>query len=156
MTGPRPTARQALAEAEQGGDRLAAGYALHDLASVSFYRGQEAARLEYIDRALALTEMDPQATDLRLLLLTNKAGHLSNQDRQAEAIAAARQALALAERAGTPRVHVVRSMLGELHFEAGEWDDALAELEQAPAGSGPINIPAGDPRDDRADRRAPR
>jgi DNA-binding CsgD family transcriptional regulator len=132
-------ARQALAEAEQGGDRLAAGYALHDLASVSFYRGQEGPRLNYIDRALALTEMDPQATDLRLLLLTNKAGYLSNQDRQAEAIAAARQALALAERTGTPRVHVVRSVLGDLHFEAGEWDDALAELEQAPVGSGPVN-----------------
>jgi DNA-binding CsgD family transcriptional regulator len=134
------TARQALAEAEQGGDRLAAGYALHDLASVSFYRGQEAARLEYIDRALSLVETDPQATDLRLLLLTNKAGYLSNQDRQAEAIAVARQALALAERTGTPRVHVVRSMLGDLHFETGEWDDALAELEQPPAEHGPVNI----------------
>ncbi len=133
-------ARQALAEAEQGGDRLAAGYALHDLASVSFYRRQEAPRREYIDRALTLVEMDPQATDLRLLLLTNRAGYLSNQDRQAEAIAAARQALALAERAGTPRVHVVRSMLGYLHFETGEWDDALAELEQAPADSGPVNV----------------
>ena len=34
---------------------------------------------------------------------------------------------------------MVRSTLGELHFEAGEWDDALAELEQAPAGSGAVN-----------------
>ncbi len=126
------TARQALAEAEQAGDRLAAGYALHALATVSFNRRQEAERLEYIDRALTLIEMDPQATDLRLLLLTNKAFHLSDTDRQAEAIAMARQALALAERAGTPRVHVVRSTLGELHLEAGEWDDALAELDPAP------------------------
>jgi len=132
-------ARQALTEAEQGGDRLAAGYALHTLSSVSFYRRQWALRLEYLDRALSLIEMDPQATDLRLLLLTNKAAYLSNLDRQAEAIAAAQQALALAERAGTPRVHVVRSILGDLHFEAGEWDDALAELEPAPAGRGPVN-----------------
>jgi DNA-binding CsgD family transcriptional regulator/tetratricopeptide (TPR) repeat protein len=132
-------ARQALAEAEQGGDRLAAGYALHTLSSVSLYRRQEAARLEYINRALALTEMDPQATDLRLLLLTNKAAYQANLDRQAEAIATARQALALAERAGTPRVHGVRSLLGDLHFESGEWDDALAELEQAPARSGPVD-----------------
>ncbi len=71
-------ARQALAEAEQAGDRLAAGYALHALSSVSYYRRQEAARLEYLDRALSLTEMDPQATDLRLLLLTNKAIYLTN------------------------------------------------------------------------------
>jgi DNA-binding CsgD family transcriptional regulator len=133
------TARQALAEAEQAGDRLAAGYALHALATVSFNRRQEAERLEYIDRALTLIEMDPQATDLRLVLLTNKAFHLSDTDRQVEAIAMARQALALAERAGTPRVHVVRSTLGELHLEAGEWDDALAELDPAPAAVGTVS-----------------
>ena len=126
-------ARQALAGAEQAGDRLAAGYALHALSAVSFYRREPVARIEYIDRALSLVEMDPQATDLRLLLLSNKAFHLSNQDLQAEAIAAARQALALAERAGTPRLQQVRSGLANLHFEAGEWDDALAELEQASA-----------------------
>ncbi len=50
------------------------------------------------------------------------------------------QALALAERAGTPRVHVVRSTLGDVHFESGEWDDALAELEQAPAGVGSVSM----------------
>jgi DNA-binding CsgD family transcriptional regulator len=136
-------ARQALAGAEQSGDRIAAGYALHDLSSVSYYRGQEALRLEYIDRALALVETDPQATDLRLLLLTNKAGYLSNQDRQVDAIATTQQALALAERAGTARGHLVRAMLGELHIELGEWDDALAELEQAPAAGGPVNTRLG-------------
>jgi DNA-binding CsgD family transcriptional regulator len=133
-------ARRALAEAEQAGDRIAAGYALHALGSVSSARWQTGVRLEYIDRALSLTEMDPQATDLRLLLLTNKASYLANQDRQADAIATARQALALAEQAGTPRVLAVRSTLGDLHFESGEWDDALAELEQAPVGIGPVNM----------------
>ena len=133
-------ARRALAEAEQAGDRIAAGYALHALGSVSSSRGQAAVRLEYIDRALSLTEMNPQATDLRLLLLVNRAGHLLNTDRRAEAIATARQALALAERAGTPRVHGVRSTLGDLYYESGEWDDALAELEQAPVGIGPVNM----------------
>ena len=124
-------ARQALAEAEQAGDRLAAGYALHALSAVSFYRREPAARIEYIDRALSLVEMDPQATDLRLLLLSNKTFHLSNQDLRVEAIATIRQALALAEQAGTPRVPWVRVDLALLHFEAGEWDDALAEFEQA-------------------------
>jgi hypothetical protein len=80
------TARQALAEAGQAGDRLAAGYALHVLSSVSFYRREPAARLEYIDRALSLVEMDPQATDLRLLLLANKVFHLTDHDRRAEAM----------------------------------------------------------------------
>jgi DNA-binding CsgD family transcriptional regulator/tetratricopeptide (TPR) repeat protein len=127
------TARHALAEAEQSGDRLAAGYALLALSSISFYRREPVARLEYIDRALSVVEMDPQATDLRLLLLGNKTFHLSNQDLRVEAIATARQALGLAEQAGTPLVPRVRGDLANLHFEAGEWDDALAELEQASA-----------------------
>ena len=126
-------ARQALAEAEQAGDRLAAGYALHALSNVGYYRREPDARQEYNDRALSLVEMDPQATDLRLLLFGNKISRLSNQDRSAEAIATARQALALAERAGTPRVHRARAGLANLHFLSGEWDDALAELEQASA-----------------------
>ncbi len=130
------SALQALATAEQTGDRLAAGYALHALSNISFYRRRPVARIEYIDRALSLVEMDSQATDLRLLLLGNKAFHLSNHDLRAEAIATARQALALAEQAGTPRVPRVRSELGLLHFEMGEWDDALAELEQASAAAG--------------------
>jgi DNA-binding CsgD family transcriptional regulator/tetratricopeptide (TPR) repeat protein len=128
------TARQALAE--QSGDRLAAGYALQALSAISYYRREPDARIEYINRALSLVEMDPQATDLRLMLLGNKAFHLSSEGRQAEAIAAARQALVLAERAGTPRLQQVRYGLANLHFEAGEWDDALAELEQASAIAG--------------------
>src|SRR6266705_2790855 len=92
-----------------------------------------AARIEYINRALSMVEMEPQATDLRLLLLTNKAFHLSYMDLQVEAIAALRQALALAERAGTPRLEQVRYGLAHLHFNVGEWDEALAELEQASA-----------------------
>jgi DNA-binding CsgD family transcriptional regulator len=126
-------ALQALAAAEEGGDRLAAGYALHALSNVSFHRLEETQRLEYIDRALSMTEMDPEATDLRLLLLGNKTFHLSSLDRSAEAMVIARQAVALAERAGTPRMHRVQIGLASLHFEAGEWDDALAELEQAAA-----------------------
>jgi len=35
----------------------------------------------------------------------------------------------LAERAGTPRLRVIRTALAQLYFEAGKWDDALAELE---------------------------
>jgi DNA-binding CsgD family transcriptional regulator len=126
-------ARQALAEAEQAGDRLAAGYALHALHLVSAFRREQARRLEYCDRGLSLVEMDPQATDLRLLLLGNKALGLSDLDRQAEAIATARQALTLAERTGAPRIHVMRGALAILYFDTGDWDDALAELDQASA-----------------------
>ena len=89
--------------------------------------------LDYTDRALSLTELDPQASDLRLVLLTNKALKLSEIDRHAEALAPAREALELAERTGATRVHVIRSALAILYFDTGDWDDALAELDQASA-----------------------
>jgi DNA-binding CsgD family transcriptional regulator len=133
-------ARQALASAEEGGDPLAAGYALHALSNVSFHRLEETQRLEYIDRALSMTEMDSQATDLRLLLLANKLLHLSSLDRPAEAMAVARQAVALAERAGASRSARVQFGLADLHFQAGEWDDALAELEQASATGSAVTL----------------
>jgi DNA-binding CsgD family transcriptional regulator len=126
-------AQQALTKAEQAGDGLAAGYALHALCIASFRRRDVAGGLDYIDRGLSMIELDPQATDLRLLLLGNKAFQLSELDRCAEAFATARQALALAERTGAPRIHVLRGALAILLFDAGEWDDALAELGQASA-----------------------
>lgn len=124
-------ARQALAEAEQAGDRLAAGYATHALMLVSHFRREQVAMLDYCDRGLALVETDPEAADLRLLLLGNSAFTLIDLERQVDAMAAARRALALAERTGAPRMHVIRGVLASLHFEMGEWDDALAELDQA-------------------------
>jgi DNA-binding CsgD family transcriptional regulator/tetratricopeptide (TPR) repeat protein len=126
-------ARQALAKAEQVSDGLAAGYALHALCIVSFRRRDIATGLDYLDRGLSMIETDPQATDLRLLLLGNKAFQLSELDRHVEAFATARQALALAERTGAPRIHVLRGALAILLFDAGEWDDALTELDQASA-----------------------
>jgi DNA-binding CsgD family transcriptional regulator len=122
-------ARAALAAGQQGGDRLAQGYALHALSTVSYVRRDQAGMLKYIDDALALTDQDPETTDLRLLLLSNRTFELSELDRPAEAIATARQGLALAERTGTPGIHMARSVLGAMHFEVGEWDDALTELE---------------------------
>jgi DNA-binding CsgD family transcriptional regulator len=123
-------AAAALAGAERAGSPLAAGYALHALSAVSFSRRDTAALLEYIDQALAVTGADPQATDLRLLLLLNKASCLGDADRPEEALATAGQALVLAEQAGTPRLNMIRVALAGLYFGFGRWDDALAELEQ--------------------------
>jgi DNA-binding CsgD family transcriptional regulator len=133
-------ARQALTDAQEAGDLLAAAYALHALATVSYIRREQPAVLDYIDRGLSLIEMDPQATDLRLLMLSNRAFALTDLDRQAEAITSVQQALALAERAGTPRVHLVRSALGAMRFDVGEWDDALTELEPVSAAVVPAHV----------------
>ncbi len=134
-------AGQALAGAERAGDRFAAGYALLALAFVAYSRRDHAAMLGHIGRALAAIGDDPQTTDLRLLLLANRASALGDLDRLAEAGAAIREALALAERAGTPRMVVICTSAAEHYLEVGQWDDALAVLETAAALPGPDYLP---------------
>ena len=85
--------------------------------------------LPLFDRALAVTESDPALTDLRLLLQINKAVALGNLDRYEEALAAAGQARHLADQVGTAfRLAQAHGALGQLLFETGRWDDALAEV----------------------------
>jgi DNA-binding CsgD family transcriptional regulator len=122
---------QALAGAERAGDRFAAGYALHALVMVAYFRRDHVAYLRHIDRALEVIGDDPQTTDLRLMLLCNLCGTLEELDRRAEAGAAIRQALDLGERAGTPRLAGIRTSAAAYYLEVGQWDDALAALETA-------------------------
>jgi len=132
---------QALADAERAGDRFAAGYALHALSTVAYHRRDHAAYLRHIDRALALIGDDPQTSDLRLLLLSNRTGMLEDLDRRDEAGATIRQALDLAEKAGTPRLATICVAAAEHYFVVGQWDDALAVLETATASPGFNYIP---------------
>ena len=86
--------------------------------------------LPLFDRALAVTQADPALTDLRLLLQINKAVTLGDLDRYEEAFAAARQARHLADQVGTViRLGQAHSALGQLLFDTGRWDDAMAEVE---------------------------
>jgi DNA-binding CsgD family transcriptional regulator len=134
-------ARAALASAEQAGSGLATGYALYALCNLSFIRRDRTATLEHADRALEVIGDDPQATDLRMLLMSARVTSLAELDRPAAALAAARQALAFAELAGSPRPAVARVLLAHCRFEAGQWDDALAELEQAAGSAVPAALP---------------
>jgi DNA-binding CsgD family transcriptional regulator/tetratricopeptide (TPR) repeat protein len=123
-------ADSALAEASAAGDNWAMGWALHVLSLVTAVRGQLTDALPLFDRALAVTQSDPALTDLRLLLQINKAGHLGNLDRYDEALALAGQARQLADQVGTTiRLAQAHSVLGQLLYETGRWDDALAEVE---------------------------
>jgi tetratricopeptide (TPR) repeat protein len=135
------TAEQALAEAGQAGDRFAAGYALAALSLVEYGRRNLAGFLGYMDRALAVIGDDPQATDLRLVLLANRALGLEDTDRMTEADVTIREALALAERAGTPRLALIGTMAGEYYFETGQWDEALAVLETVAGASDDQAVP---------------
>ena len=123
-------AATALATASQTGDNWAMGWALHVLTIVTAVQGQMAAALPLFDRALTVTQADPGLTDLWLLLQINKAVALGSLDQYDAAFAAARQAQNLADQVGTVvRLAQAHSALGQLFFDTGRWDDALAEVE---------------------------
>ena len=124
-------AASALAAAEEeAGDNWAMGWALHVLTLVAAVQGRMADALPMFDRALAVTQADPTLTDLRLLLQINQSVMLGNLDRYEEALAAAGQARNLADQVGTAiRLAEAHAALGQLLFETGRWDDALAEVE---------------------------
>jgi DNA-binding CsgD family transcriptional regulator/tetratricopeptide (TPR) repeat protein len=122
-------ATSALAAASEADDNWAMGWALHVLTLVTAVQGRMTDALPLFDRALAVTQSDPALTDLRLLLQINEAVTLGNLDRYEEALAAARQARQLADQVGTTfRLAQAHGALGQLLFETGRWDDALAEV----------------------------
>jgi DNA-binding CsgD family transcriptional regulator len=126
-------ANGALAAAAGSGDGWATGWALHVLAVAAMIRGELAEALPLYDRGLAVAEADPTLADLGLLLLINKAVTLCNLNRYDEALATAEQARQLADQVGTTfRLAQAHGVLGQLFFETGRWDDALAEIEAVP------------------------
>jgi DNA-binding NarL/FixJ family response regulator/tetratricopeptide (TPR) repeat protein len=126
-------ATSALAAAGEADDAWAMSWALHVLALGAAMRGQMADALPLFDRALAVTQPDPALTDLRLLLQINKAVVLGSLDRYEDALTVAGQARQLADQVGTAiRQAQAHGALGQLLFQTGRWDDALAELEIVP------------------------
>jgi len=126
-------ALRAEAAGHQVGDRLAIGYALHVQSVVALYQQRDhTAAAELGDRALRVLGDEPQATDLRLLLLANAASNLSNLGRPVEAERAYGRALMLAEQVATPpRLAATHAHVAEMRFCWGQWDEALAELQAA-------------------------
>jgi len=132
---------EALAAAEESGDRLAAGYAHHTRTIAAHRQRHFRAALDHTGQALAVMGDDLQATDLRVLVIANRITLLSEMDRRQEAAALAREVVALAEQAGTPRIATVRPALADLYLTGGQWDDALAELEPTVGMPGPDYLP---------------
>jgi DNA-binding CsgD family transcriptional regulator/tetratricopeptide (TPR) repeat protein len=123
----------ALEAATEAGDRWAMGWALHVLTLATTMQGHLTDALPLFDRALAVTESDPALADLRLMLQINQAITLGCLDQYEQAFAAAGQARDLADRVGTAiRLAQAHYALGQLLFETGRWDEALAELEIVP------------------------
>jgi DNA-binding CsgD family transcriptional regulator/tetratricopeptide (TPR) repeat protein len=126
-------AGRALASAEEASDTWATGWALNVLAIMAAVRGKLADALPLYEQGLAVTETDRALTDLGLLLMVNKAVSLCNLNRYDEALACAERARQLADQVGTAiRLAQAHGVLGQLFFETGRWDDALAEIETLP------------------------
>jgi tetratricopeptide (TPR) repeat protein len=126
-------AASALAAGSEAGDNWAMGWALLMMAIVTSVRGRMTDALPLFDQALAVTQADPALTDLRLLLQINKAVTLGNLDQYEEALGVAGQARHLADQVGTTiRLAQAHAALGQLLFQTGRWDDAMAEVEILP------------------------
>ena len=123
-------ASSALAAASEAADNWAMGWALHVLTLVTAVQGPMTDALPLFDRALTVTQSDPALIDLRLLLQINKAVMLGCLDQYEQAFAAAGQARHLADQVGTAmRQAQAHGAVGQLLFETGRWDDALAEVK---------------------------
>jgi DNA-binding CsgD family transcriptional regulator len=129
-------ANEALAVATSAGDRWATGWALGVLTLVHGMRGEELAALPLFERALAVADGDPSLADLRLMLLLNKAAALGDLDRYDDAIEAAEQACLHADTSGNMvRLAQATSVLGELLYDVGRWDDALRRIDLGNSGA---------------------
>ena len=123
-------ATRALKAATEADDNWAIAWALHVLTIVTTVQGRPADALPLFDRALAVTEADPALTDLRLLLQINKTVSLAALDRYEEAFAAGQQGQRLARHLGAVvRLAQAQTALGQLSFDTGRWDDAMAEVD---------------------------
>jgi DNA-binding CsgD family transcriptional regulator len=123
----------ALGTVQEADDPWSTGWALNVLAIMATVQGKLADALPLYDQGLAVTETDPALTDLGLLLMVNKAVTLCNLNRYDEALATAERARQLADQVGTAiRLAQAHGVLGQLFFETGRWDDALAEIESLP------------------------
>jgi ATP/maltotriose-dependent transcriptional regulator MalT len=120
----------ALAQATRCDDRGAISWALHVRCIVAMVRGSMHAALPLLDRALAVASGDLGTGDLRLLLQINRAVVLGELDRPLEAITSARVVRQAADSAGNlVRLAQAQSALGQLMLDAGQWDDALVEVD---------------------------
>lgn len=127
-------ATDALTVADAASDKWAMGWALHALIMMTFMQGRLTDTLPLFDRALAVTRGVPALTDLRLLLQINKAVALGSLDQYEQAFAAAAEARRLSDRVGTAiRLAQAHGALGQICFESGHWDEALAETSSLPS-----------------------
>jgi DNA-binding CsgD family transcriptional regulator/tetratricopeptide (TPR) repeat protein len=121
----RTEAERALADATAVADAIGAGTGRLVLGQLA----GDASALEHIDAGLFGLGADPEAMDLRLLLLNNRLAALNNLGRGAEFRTAVDQALILADQAGSARSGWLLGAAAMGLFDFGDWDGALLHLD---------------------------
>ncbi len=127
-------AEQARSAAAAAGDHLALSIALTSLAGAAEFSGQLAEALEIIDDAVRLADQCPAREGHRFQVHLPRAHILLELDRLEEARAALESARRISDEFGV-RWHLpsYQAARGVERFIAGEWDDAIAELEASVA-----------------------
>jgi DNA-binding CsgD family transcriptional regulator len=132
---PDEARRQALLALAQGqsSDPVATAYARHALSHLE--RGAMA--LAHVDAGLAALDSesdgDPDAFEVRLLLLDNRLAHLNNLGRHEEFEAAVAEVLELVERAGPTAAARLLWAAAMGSYDFGAWEEALSRLDALPA-----------------------
>jgi DNA-binding CsgD family transcriptional regulator len=135
-------AQEALDAATDEDDRWTICWALGVLTMVHGMRGDVLTALPLYDRALAVAEGEPALADLRLLLQINQSNAFALLDRLEEALGAATAVRQLADRAGNLlRLSQAGSLLADLLYVAGRWDEALSEVDHIDQVSGATKNP---------------
>jgi tetratricopeptide (TPR) repeat protein/transcriptional regulator with XRE-family HTH domain len=125
-------AAAALEEATASDDRWAIAWSLTVLFIVDGMRGEPLKALALLYQASAAVEGDPALSDLELVLWVNRAATLSDLGRDVEAFHSAERARDLANGTGNVvRLAQAESVLIELLFDIGRWDEALTATAQA-------------------------
>lgn len=132
LDGAQARAQEAMALAEGVYDPFCIGYAECILWLIHTVRRNHASALEAADRALAVLEGEPEATELRGWAWENRVFALQNLDRLEDADTALREATREAELSGDPGKMSLHIGSAIQSFWTGRWDDALATLGAVP------------------------
>ncbi|HEV2372022.1 MAG TPA: AAA family ATPase [Streptosporangiaceae bacterium] len=119
----------AYAASERAGDRWAMATALHAEALI-LRQSDISMAVDRFERALALMGDDPRAADQRMAVQSNLIRHLGAMGRMEEADATLADMLAFgAKYPSAMSQSRAQVYAAQRHYDIGQWDDALAELE---------------------------
>ncbi|MEV6815549.1 AAA family ATPase, partial [Micromonospora sp. NPDC051296] len=127
----RARAEEAFTLARQCDDAFASAFPYHALSILD-----PAAQYELRAKAMAVLDTedtDPEAVDLRLVLVSRELAALAADARWSEYDAELRRALVMAEQAGTVRGSWIAGEATFASFLRGRWDEAIAHVASIPA-----------------------